>query len=349
MITIDGSHGEGGGQIVRSSLALSLVTGKPVTIENIRARRPRPGLMRQHLTAVQAAARIGQAEVSGDAIGSGRVTFRPKTIRPGDYIFDIGSAGSTMLVLQTMLPALMIADGSSRIVLEGGTHNPFAPPFDFLQRAFVPLIGRLGPRIEMTLERPGFYPAGGGRAVISVQPAAVLKPLELLDRGPIVGRSIRALVANLPRHIGDRECKRAVEQLQWEPACAAVEEISDPPGPGNVLFIEVDCEHVTEVFAAFGKKGRPAEVVAEMCVKHLRRYLEANVPVGVHLADQLILPLAIGAWQGSGGGSFRTLKLSQHATTNIDVVREFVDVDIKVEQQADDDCLVSITSAGAAE
>ena len=185
MIIIDGSQGEGGGQIVRSSLALSLVTGKPVTIDRIRARRSRPGLMRQHLTAFQAAAQIGNADVEGDSIGSSKVTFQPHDLLPGDYSFNIGTAGSTMLVLQTVLPALMVADGPSTIVLEGGTHNPLAPPFDFLARAYAPLVERLGPRIRMRLERPGFYPAGGGRAVVTIEPARQLVPLNLMERGDL--------------------------------------------------------------------------------------------------------------------------------------------------------------------
>src|SRR5512138_2046230 len=163
MITIDGSQGEGGGQILRSALALSLVTGKPFRIENIRARRQKPGLMRQHLTAVNAAVEIGAAHVSGNTVGSSELTFAPTALRSGEYHFVVGTAGSCTLVLQTVLPALIIAEGSSEIRLEGGTHNPAAPPFDFLAGAFLPLLNRMGPDVRAALERPGFYPAGGGR------------------------------------------------------------------------------------------------------------------------------------------------------------------------------------------
>ena len=161
MITIDGSYGEGGGQILRTSLALSLVTGKPFSIHNIRAGRKNPGLMRQHLTAVNAAAEIGKAAIKGNSIGSQAFTFNPETIKSGNFHFAIGSAGSCTLVFQTVLPALMISGGPSEIILEGGTHNPFAPPYDFLEKAFLPVINRMGPRVDAVLEKPGFYPAGG--------------------------------------------------------------------------------------------------------------------------------------------------------------------------------------------
>src|SRR5262245_57066518 len=169
ILTIDGSHGEGGGQILRSSLALSMVTGTPFRIENIRAKRKKPGLMRQHLTAVNAARQVSSAGVDGAAIGSTELVFHPGTVRPGDYQFAVGTAGSTTLVLQTVLPALLCAGGSSRLSFEGGTHNPFAPPFDFLERAFLPLMNRMGPKVAATLERPGFYPAGGGRFTVTIE------------------------------------------------------------------------------------------------------------------------------------------------------------------------------------
>ena len=173
MLTINGSQGEGGGQILRTALAMSLVTGKPFRIVRIRAGRKKPGLLRQHLTAVQAAAQIGQATVEGAAIGSQELTFTPGEIRPGEYRFAVGTAGSATLVLQAVLPALLTAPGLSVLTLEGGTHNPFAPPFDFLHRSYLPLVNRMGPTVEARLERPGFYPAGGGKFVVTVEPAAV--------------------------------------------------------------------------------------------------------------------------------------------------------------------------------
>src|SRR5687768_8335334 len=163
MQVLDGSQGEGGGQVLRTSLGLSLLTGTPFKIENIRANRSPPGLRRQHLTAVEAAAQVGDAEVEGAAVGARALTFTPRAVKTGDFRFAVGTAGSCTLVLQTVLPALMTRATASRLVLEGGTHNPMAPPFDFLERVYLPLLERMGPRVSMTLERPGFYPAGGGK------------------------------------------------------------------------------------------------------------------------------------------------------------------------------------------
>ena len=180
LITIDGSQGEGGGQVLRSSLALSLVLGRPFAIEKIRAGRKKPGLLQQHLTAVLAAADVGNAEVQGAALGSRRLEFRPGPVRSGNYAFRVGTAGSATLVLQTVLPALLSAEGESNLVLEGGTHNPMAPPVDFLVKAYLPLVNRLGPRVDLQVVRPGFYPAGGGKFTVRVQPAKQLGRLELL-------------------------------------------------------------------------------------------------------------------------------------------------------------------------
>lgn len=344
MITIDGSMGEGGGQIVRSSLALSVVTGQPVTIENVRARRRKPGLKRQHLTAVRAAAQIAKASVAGDQLGSGRFEFHPGQLTAGDYHFDIGTAGSTMLVLQTVLPALIVADGPSRVTFEGGTHNPMAPPFDFLQKVYVPLVERMGPTIELTLVRPGFYPNGGGRVEMSVTPVQKLGPLDLTERGKIIDRRVRAIVSDLPRHIGERECRAATRKLDWPESAGAVEEVADPRGPGNILFIEVRSKNLTEIFTGFGEKTKRAEQVAQDAARQTRRYIKAGVPVGEFLADQLLLPLGIGAAQGSGGGTFRTLGLSRHSKTHVDVLREFLQIDVETEQSEKDNWKVTVAA-----
>jgi RNA 3'-terminal phosphate cyclase (ATP) len=328
MITIDGSSGEGGGQVLRTSLGLSLVTGKPFLIRRIRARRPKPGLMRQHLTAVLAAAEVAGAQVQGASIGSGELSFVPGTVRPGEYSFDVGTAGSATLVLQTVLPALMLAGGPSRLSLRGGTHNTYAPPFDFLQKAFLPLLGRMGPRVDATLDHAGFYPAGGGEVTVAIWPAGHLRPIELLQRGPVVRRLARAIVSRLPRHIAQREADTLRRRLDWPEDCVAVEEV-ESPGPGNVLIVELESEHVTEVFAGFGQRGVRAEAVAEGVAREVRRYLDAEVPVGPHLADQLLVPLAL-----AGGGRFRTLAPSEHTRTNIETLRQFVEVRIRCEEIA---------------
>jgi RNA 3'-terminal phosphate cyclase (ATP) len=261
LLTIDGSQSEGGGQVLRSSLALSLVTGRPVVIEKIRAGRKKPGLMRQHLTAVLAAAEVGTAEVEGATLRSRRLVFRPGPVRSGDYVFRVGTAGSATLVLQTVLPALLVAKGQSNLTLEGGTHNPMAPPLDFLTESYLPLVNRLGPTVAAHLVRRGFYPAGGGQFAVYVRPAPQLGRLDLIQRGQITAHRVRALVANLPRHIAERECRTIAQETGWDADCFAVEEIRDARGPGNVVMIELAAEHVTEVFTAFGRLGvRPEDV-----------------------------------------------------------------------------------------
>ncbi|MGE0133355.1 MAG: RNA 3'-terminal phosphate cyclase [Blastocatellales bacterium] len=334
MITIDGSFGEGGGQILRTALGLSLVTGQPFRIEKIRAGRKNPGLLRQHLTAVNAAVKIGQAEITGASIGSTQLTFAPGKIRHGDYQFAVGTAGSATLVLQTVLPALLVSDDQGRetrqqtgLTIEGGTHNPFAPPYDFLAQAFLPLLDRMGVRAEAELERYGFYPAGGGRIEIKITPAKKLERIELNERGDILNRRATALLAHLPRNIAERELGVVHKKLSWPQKWLKVEPVTNSPGPGNIVTLEIESENLTEVFTGFGERSVAAEAVADQAVIAARRYLASDVAVGEHLADQLLLPMAVG-----GGGSFTTVPPSRHTTTNIEIIRKFLDVEIKAEQ-----------------
>jgi RNA 3'-terminal phosphate cyclase (ATP) len=323
MLTIDGSSGEGGGQILRTALALSTVTGKPFRIEKIRAGRPKPGLLRQHLTAVKAAARISSATVGGVELGSGAVTFSPGPVAAGEYAFAIGTAGSATLVLQTVLPALLTATAPSKLILEGGTHNPMAPPFDFLAKTFLPLINRMGPIVTAELDRPGFYPAGGGRFSVSIKPASRLLPLEILERGAIRSIRARAIVANLPRSIAEREVKLVGRLLSLSEDSLIVEEVRGAPGPGNSVSVEIETEHHTEVFTGFGEVAVRAEGVATKVAQEARAYIASGVPVGRYLADQLLIPMAL-----AGAGRFRTGALSRHTTTNLEVIRQFLDVNI---------------------
>lgn len=329
MLTIDGSQGEGGGQILRTALALALITGTPFRIEKIRAARAKPGLRRQHLAAVRAAIEIGRADAGEPALGAMELEFRPRRVEAGDYRFGIGSAGSACLVVQTVLPALLLAKGRSVLVVEGGTHNPTAPPWEYLARVFLPLLERMGPRLRGTLERHGFYPAGGGRVRVEIEPVERLSPLELLERGAIMSRSARALVARLPSEIGERELRLVCERLPEFAGRTEIVNVAESAGPGNALLLELACEHVTEVFASFGQRGLRAEIVAERAVQQAREYLAHDAPVGPHLADQLVLPLAI-----AGEGAFRTTPLTLHARTNLDVVQRFLPVRAEVTPDA---------------
>jgi len=323
MLTIDGSQGEGGGQILRSALALSLITGTPFRIENIRAGRAKPGLLRQHLTAVRAAAEISGSEVSGDELGSCELALRPGAVRAGAYHFTVGTAGSACLVLQTVLPALLGAAEPSSLLLEGGTHNPSAPTWDYLARVFFPLLAKMGASLRTDLDRHGFYPAGGGKFRVEIPSACRLAPLELVARGAVRARSARALVAHLSPEIGERELRVLRSKLTgFEDA--SVVEAAKSPGPGNALSVELDYEQVTEIFTGFGERSVRAESVAQKLADEVRRYLVSDAPVGPHLADQLVLPLAL-----AGGGVFRTLPLTRHTVTNIDIVQRFLPVGVR--------------------
>ena len=325
MLTIDGSTGEGGGQIFRTSLALSLITGTPFRIHHVRQARAKPGLRPQHLAALDAAAAIGEAEVDGAAVGAREIVFRPRRVRAGTYHFDVGTAGSTGLVLQTVLLPLVMTRAPSSITVEGGTHNTHAPPFDFLAEAFLPLVRRMGAGVDAELERPGFYPAGGGRVHVEITEGPPLSPLSLLQRGATRRRMARAMVSRLPRQIADRELAVIRARLGWEPDELQTVLVPDATGPGNIVLLSIESEHVTEVFTGFGERGVRAETVAEGAADEALRYASAGVPVGPYLADQLLLPLAL-----AGGGAFRTMPLSLHATTNFEVIRLFLDVSIDV-------------------
>lgn len=336
MLTIDGSYHEGGGQILRTALTLSVATRTPFRIDKIRAGRKRPGLLRQHLTAVLAAARISNAEVRGAEINATELSFSPQEVVPGDYQFSIGTAGSTMLVLQTVLPVLMLGSAPSTLTLEGGTHNPAAPPYDYVERVYLPLVNRMGARVRSELISAGFFPAGGGVVKITMEPPAALQTLDLRQRGEIVRRSARGLVSNLPESIAERELTVVAQKLGWERSGLVAQSVASR-GPGNILFLEVESEQLTEIFTGFGERKLRAEAVAERAVNEAKRYLAGEVAVGEHLADQLLVSLAL-----MKGGLFTTLPLSAHALTNIDTIGKFLPVKIHVTEEGNRRCTVEV-------
>lgn len=318
MITIDGSKGEGGGQVLRYAAALSLLTGEPFTIQNIRGGRAKPGLMRQHVTALEAASAIGGAECSGLTVGASELTFRPGSVTTGEYHFAVGTAGSTGLVLQTVLVPLMLADAPSKLVIEGGTHAMAAPPFEFLQKTLLPVLERMGPQISITLERHGFYPRGGGRIVVDIDPAP-LRPIECVTRGEFKTGKVEALVAGIPFDIADRELKAARKVLdEWPEEVFAPVQLSADLGPGNALLVEAEFEHVTEVMSGFGKLGVPAERLAKTAARRMAGYLASEAFAGPYLQDQLLLPFAM-----AGRGAFTTVKLSEHTRTAASLIERF--------------------------
>jgi RNA 3'-terminal phosphate cyclase (ATP) len=317
VIEVDGSEGEGGGQILRSALSLAVCTRQAFHIANIRANRDKPGLWRQHLTAVRAAAEICDANVEGAELGSRALTFRPGRLRAGDFSFAIGTAGSCTLVLQTVLPPLLTAPGESRVRITGGTHNRGSPPFDFLQRAFLPQLARMGAHVDLTLASYGFFPRGGGEIRARITPAA-LGSLELRSRGALLQSYAEAYVAGLPAHIGQRELEVVGRQLGWMPGHLHLRALSSDLGPGNAITLTVEHQHVTEVFTGFGERGVRAEEVGAAVATETAAYLAAQAPVSEHLADQLLLPMALGQ-----GGSFVTTRATAHLRSNVLVVQRF--------------------------
>ncbi len=326
MIEIDGSAGEGGGQILRSSLSLAVCTGQPFRIANIRANREKPGLMRQHLTAVKAAAEICAGEAEGAELGSRALTFRPGKLAAGDYSFAIGTAGSCTLVLQTVLPPLLTAAAGSRVRITGGTHNRASPPFDFLARSFLRLLASMGAKVELQLSSYGFFPRGGGEIRAQIEPATRLARLSLTQRGAFVQGSAEAYVAAVPLHVAQRELELIGGALGWTQEQLFVRGLPNDAGPGNAVTITLQHEHVTEVFTGFGEKGVRAETVAEVAAREAREYLAAGAPVGAYLADQLLLPMAL-----AGGGEFLATAATPHLASNAAVIERFMARRVSIE------------------
>lgn len=337
MLTIDGSQGEGGGQILRSALTLSMLTGEPFRIEKIRAGRPKPGLLRQHLTAVKAAAEISGAKITGAELGSASVTFVPAEVRAGDYHFAIGSAGATALVFQTVFLPLARQAVASRVTIEGGTHNLAAPPFEFLERAFLPAVAKMGFDAQLTLHRHGFYPAGGGKLTAEIGPArAASGKFVAEDRGDLVSRQGEAVFANLPVDIARREATKLQEFLALAEGEVMIREVK-AAGPGNLLWLEIRHAEATDVFTAHGELGVSAEQVAGKVARQVEKYIESGAAVGAHLADQLLMPLAL-----SGGGRFTTTRPTPHTHSNIAVIEKFLPVEITITDSKLGDRLIEV-------
>ena len=321
MIELDASFGEGGGQILRSALTLSVISGAGVRLSNIRVRRAQPGLKAQHLAAVRAAAEISGARVEGARVGSQSLQFEPGALHGGNYRFDIGTAGSVCLLLQTVLVPLSLAAEPSRLTLTGGTHVPWSPCYEFVSRSWLPTLHRLGFRAETVLERAGFYPRGGAVVRAAIEPVAAITPLSLTRRGRLLAIRGVSAVARLPSGIAERQRKRSLERLTFLGVPVEIElrtVVAD--SPGTFVFLCAEYEEARCAFSALGARGKPAERVADEACDELVAHLEQPGAVEPHLADQLLVPLTFAA----GVSEFSTSRVSQHLVTNAELLGYFV-------------------------
>lgn len=332
MIELDGSFGEGGGQILRTSLALALLTRQAFHLSNVRAGRAKPGLQPQHLMSVRAAASIGQAQVRGASKGSTDLVFEPGEVVPGKYHFSIGTAGATGLVLHTIyLPLTLRAAGPSEITLEGGTHVRTSPCFHFLNTTWRSYLERIGMRVSLRMLRPGFYPRGGGLVQANFQPCSRLQGLHLAKRSPIAKATGFSAVAGLPDTIARRQARRATQRLEKAGLKVDLREESWSGGPGTVLAVELNTTPAPTFFFGLGERGKPAERVADEAVNQALAYLATDpAAVDAHSADQIVLPLAL----ADGPSEFSVAEVTSHLRTNVAVIRRFVDRAIECEGEA---------------
>jgi RNA 3'-terminal phosphate cyclase (ATP) len=342
MLTIDGSMGEGGGQILRSSLTLSLVTGTSFQIEGIRSGRKNPGLQPQHLRAVAAAATVGGAAVAGADLGSTTLRFQPGRVKPGRYHFKIGTAGATSLVLQTVYLPLALAGHRSVVEIMGGTHVPFAPPFDYLEEQWLWALGLMGLSVQVTLVQAGFYPKGGGTIVAEVLPqeGRPIRPINLTYRGGLLEVVGRSAVANLPDAVGERQRRQAERRLAGAHIRHTIELVRLPAfGKCTVMRLTGRFGNAQSCHVTLGAVGKPAERVADEAVNDLFSHLDTEACLDRHLADQVLLPLAL----ASGPSAFSTSKITPHLTTNAAVIQQFLPARIEVEPRVDGSGLVRVT------
>ena len=330
-VTIDGSSG--GGQMLRNAVALSAVSGRPVRVTNIRGARPKPGLRPQHLMAIRAAADACGADLTGAEIGSSEIEFRPGEIRPRtDWRFDVGTAGSLMLVLQCLLPALACAQTESQITLIGGTDVPFAPPFDYFQEVFLPALAELGPRVDVRLVRRGFYPKGGGEVEVKVQPGPAIRPLSWCQRGPVTRIAGRAYSQGLPGHIVERMRKAAFRTLAaagHEKAEIDCEVLPRGRSEGCGIVLWAECGAGRRLGAsALGRRGKRAEEVGEEAARGLLDELESGGAVDSRLADQMIVWMAI----ADGPSEVTTSRLTDHILSSVEVTEAVVGARFSLEE-----------------
>lgn len=331
MLQINGSYGEGGGQILRTSLSLAAITGQSIQIDRIRAGRAKPGLAMQHLTGVRAVAALCQAEVKGDAVGSMRLEFIPRqSVQAGHYIFDVaqttgaGSAGAVTLILQTVLLPLALADGDSVVTFRGGTFVAWSPPAPYIEQVYLPILNQMGVEAELKLNAWGWYPRGGGELELRIrgngQGIGSLNRLQLLERGTLQQVKGLAIATELPSHIPQRMASRAHNLLEQAQLRTHIQPLRVRGiGPGTGIFLLADYKQCRAGFGAVGKLGLPAEEVAAIATQELLAFHDIGAPVDVHLGDQLMLPAAL----ANQPSSYRVAEISTHLTTNAWTIAQF--------------------------
>ena len=320
MLVIDGSSAEGGGQIPRTALALSMVTGQPFRIKNIRARRRKPGLMRQHVTVIESAMRLCSAGVDGLGLGSSEFTFFPGDVRPGEYTFNAGRAVSISFLLQTILPVLALAKGKSSVTFTGGIANPSAPPLEFLLKSYLPQLRKMGLEASLKLDAPATAQVGISRCLATIEPMVRFRPVSLMDRGVPMQRKAMTSVTSLTGHESGQEVREFDKTLAM--ASASFKEESRPT---NVM-LEMSYEGVTEIFTGFARSGVSHEAATTDAAKQARTYMSSNAAVCEFLADQLLVPLAL-----AGSGRLTTTRISPHAKASMDTIRTFLGVEFYTE------------------
>jgi RNA 3'-terminal phosphate cyclase (ATP) len=355
-IVLDGSAGEGGGQILRTALSLSAITGKPFSIRNIRANRLKTGLRPQHREAARALARLCDAEISGDEVGSSSLDFRPRRkVHPGEWAFDIGTAGSTPLLFQTVCWPLALAGGTSSLTLRGGTHQDHAPSFHYLALVWAPAVARLGFRFALELQAAGFYPEGGGEFTARVEPAHPMPALDLRHRGTVREVEVVSMVAGLGFEVADRQANRAVKGLREVGVAAEAERVPMPArgSRGGHVLIVSSFQRTRAGHGAVSARDRSPEALADDAVRAFKGYLERGAAVDTHLGDQLLLPAALAAAgllsserARACATRYSVAAVTKHLTTNADVVRRFLEVEIAVTGREEEEGEVRVQPPG---
>jgi len=348
VLNIDGSYGEGGGQILRSALSLSLLLEKPFKITNLRAGRSRPGLQKQHLTVVKACQELSNAEVKGAELNSNEIEFHPKELQHNHLRFDTGTAASTVLILQGLILPLAFGKKSADLELVGGTNNPFAPSVLYLQNTFLPTVRKLGLEASVEIEKYGWYPKGGGIIKAHIIPIRKLSPISLLDKGKLLKLSGNAIISNLPKHIAEREKKQCLKRiLEFNPALEKdmkIDIIEAPSiGQGTEFSLQAEYENTTVVFVSLGEIGKPAEKLADEAYQNFINFHESGAAIETHLADQILIYAAL----ADEKSEFTILRISNHLLTNAWLIKQFLpDVDINIEGQKEEKGKITLKGIG---